>query len=124
MTLKFINITILSIFIILLVGCEGQVTVDEGKVENLQLLFIEYRNHLTNFNYEEMDELYSEINLLLEDKAFKEDRIVLQGYLESLYRVKEVGVEPYQQFLKDLPKTYDGILSEVLWNDYQQLYNQ
>lgn len=113
---------ILLFSILLLSSCSTQeVSKKNDKVEKLSTMFSEYRASIEQFNDEKAEGLYVDISEMLSDDQFDKDRVVLEGYLQALYKSGDEGVKPYQQFLKALPENYDGILSEVLWEDYRKL---
>lgn len=82
----------------------------------------DFRDSIERFDYEEADRLHAEISEILEENKQIEDRNFLENYLNSLYQAKEDGLTAYQEFLKGLPKDYDGVHSDVLWRDYKAIF--
>ncbi|OIJ14263.1 hypothetical protein BKP35_07115 [Anaerobacillus arseniciselenatis] len=118
-------IFILIIFVISSIGCSQEANVEKELQKNEMVdLLTDYRENLSLFKYVEVEQLYIEIKNMLTKDVFAEDREVLEGYVESLYRAKDEGMQMYQHFLEELPSDYDGIISEIIWEDYNVIFGE
>ncbi|OIJ09294.1 hypothetical protein BKP35_16615 [Anaerobacillus arseniciselenatis] len=106
----------------IMTGCSQDNTSMEIDEDLLEGKFDDFRGNIEKFNYEKADKLYAEITETLDNNKQIENRDVLKNYLISFYQVIEKGFIPYEEFLMDLPKGYDGIHSDILWRDYKIIF--